>query len=169
LCDGRREVDGEHLGSPLRRKTGVEGGAEGVVRMGGVPDGIDARKEMGRDGRRGSELEWSKGGGVRNGVRRGRKAIVGPRGSGSRRMMERGKEEEFACKIAKGTEGIECEGGRRRTREELRWEMTGSLQNFLRAALLCTWCIKVVDDSGVSGAEWGVEGVKGTMVTLMAV
>jgi hypothetical protein len=111
LCDGRREVDGEHLGSPLRRKTGVEGGAEGVVRMGGVPDRINAGKEVGRDGRRGGKLKWSKGGGVRKSVRREGKAIVSPRGDGSRRMTERGKEEEFVYKIAKGTKGIVWRGG----------------------------------------------------------
>jgi hypothetical protein len=36
--------------------------------------------------------------------------IVGPRGSGGGRMLVRGKEEEFTCKMAKDTKGIECEG-----------------------------------------------------------
>ena len=44
----------------------------------------------------------------------------------------------------------------------------GSLQKFLRAASLCAWWIKVVDESGVSGAEGGVEDVMGTIVTSMA-
>jgi hypothetical protein len=44
-------------------------------------------------------------------MRREGKMVVSPRGGGSRRrMMERGKAEEFAYKIAKGTKGIECEG-----------------------------------------------------------
>jgi hypothetical protein len=48
LCDGSsRDVNREHLGGPLRRKMGVGGGVKGVVRMGGVPDGIDTGKEMG--------------------------------------------------------------------------------------------------------------------------
>jgi hypothetical protein len=43
-------------------------------------------------------------------MRGGGKAIVGPRRSGGRGMMVRGKEEEFTCEIAKGTERIKCEG-----------------------------------------------------------
>jgi hypothetical protein len=71
LCDGSGDVNREHLGGPLRRETSVERGAKGVIRMGGVPDGINARKEMGRDRRRVGELEGSKGGRVRNIVRKG--------------------------------------------------------------------------------------------------
>jgi hypothetical protein len=71
LCYGSREVDGEHLGiRPLRRKTGVEGDAEGVVRMGGVPNRINAGKEVGRDGRRGGKLKGSECNRARNSVRR---------------------------------------------------------------------------------------------------
>ena len=66
----------------MRRERSVERGAKGIIGMGGVPNGVNARKEMGRDRRRGGELEGSKGGRVRNGVRGGRKAIVGPKGSG---------------------------------------------------------------------------------------
>ena len=36
--------------------------------------------------------------------------------------------------------------GSKRTLEELRWEMMGSLQNLRRAASLCAWCIKVVEE-----------------------
>jgi hypothetical protein len=57
LCNGSREVDIEYFGSPLRRKTGVEGGAKGVIRMGGIPDRINMGEEVGRDGRRGGELK----------------------------------------------------------------------------------------------------------------
>ena len=46
--------------------------------------------------------------------------------------------------------------------------MMGSLQNFLRAASLCALCKYVVDNSGVSGAEGGVEEVTGVMVTSIA-
>ncbi len=47
---------------------------------------------------------------MRNSVRREGKMIVNPRGDVSRRMMEGGKEEEFARKRAKGAKGIKCEG-----------------------------------------------------------
>ena len=59
--------------------------------------------------------------------------------------------------------------GSKRTLEELRWEIMGSLQNLSRAASLCAWCIKVVEEIGVSGAEGGGEGVTGTMVTSIAI
>ena len=61
--------------------------------------------------------------------------------------MERGEEQEFTCKVAKGAIKGSSVKGRRRMWEEFRWEITGALQIFMRAASLCTWCIKVVDDS----------------------
>jgi hypothetical protein len=53
----------------LRRKTGVEGSAKGVIRMGGIQDRIDMGKEMGKDRRRGSKLKGGEGSRMRNGVR----------------------------------------------------------------------------------------------------
>jgi hypothetical protein len=47
--------------------------------------------------------------------------------------------------------------------------MTGSLQNFRWAISLCALCKYYVEDLGVSGAEGGVEGVMGTIVTSILV
>ena len=90
----------------MRRETGVEGGAKGVVRMRGVPHRINAREEVGGDGRRGGKLKGSEGSGARNSMRREGEAIISPRGGRCRRRMERGVEKEFACKIAKSAKGI---------------------------------------------------------------
>jgi hypothetical protein len=77
-CGGSREIDGEHLGGPLRRKMGMEGGAKGgVIRMGGIPNRIGTGKEMGRDGRRDGKLKGSEGNRVRDSMRRQGKVIVG--------------------------------------------------------------------------------------------
>ena len=47
--------------------------------------------------------------------------------------------------------------------------MTGSLQNFRRAASLCARCRYSVEDSGVSGVEGGVVLDVGTIVTSIAI
>jgi hypothetical protein len=47
--------------------------------------------------------------------------------------------------------------------------MTGLLQNLQQAASLCTLCRYYVEDSRVSGAEGGVDGVMGTIVTSIAI
>jgi hypothetical protein len=36
--------------------------------------------------------------------------VVSPRRFGGRRMVEGGEEEEFTCKVAQSTEGIESKG-----------------------------------------------------------
>jgi hypothetical protein len=88
--------------------------------------------------KKGGKLEWSESGRVRKGARRERKVIVSPRGngSGSRRMMERGKEEEFACKIAKGTKGIKCEG-----EEEDLWRAEVGDDRFITTFSTCCFVV----------------------------
>jgi hypothetical protein len=44
----------------------------------------------------------------------------------------------------------------------------GVLQKLRQAASLCAWCRYSVEDSGVSGAEGGSEGVTVTIVTSIA-
>ena len=110
LCNGSGDINGEHLGCPLGREMGVIGGAQGVIGMGSVPDGINAREEMRRDRRRGGKLEGREGSGVRDSVRRRREAIIGPWGSRSWRVVKGGKEEEFSSKVAESAEGVEGEG-----------------------------------------------------------
>jgi hypothetical protein len=62
-------------------------------------------------------MTWDRGGGGKlersegrrlsvNRVRSRREMVGSPRRFGCQRMIERGEEEEFACKVAKGTEGI---------------------------------------------------------------
>ena len=109
LCDGSGDVDGEHLGSPLRGEVGMKGGAKGVIGMGGMPDRINTREEMRRDRRRGGELEGGEGSGMWNSVGRRGEAIIGPWGSGSWGVVEGGKEEEFLCEVAESAKGIEGE------------------------------------------------------------
>jgi hypothetical protein len=53
LCNGSREVYGEHLGGPLGGEAGVVGGAKGVVGMGSVPNSIDTGEKVRRNGRGG--------------------------------------------------------------------------------------------------------------------
>jgi hypothetical protein len=79
--------------------------------LGGEVFQMESMQEKRREGTEGEVASWNEvKAGVRNSMRREIKAIVGPRGSRSGRMMERGKKEEVTCKIAEGTEGIKCEG-----------------------------------------------------------
>jgi hypothetical protein len=54
----------------------------------------------------GGKLERSEGSRERNGVRSEREMVGSPRRFGGQGVIERGEEEEFTCKVAKGTEGI---------------------------------------------------------------
>jgi hypothetical protein len=69
------------------------------------------RKEVRGDGMRSGKLKGGKYGWMRDSVvRKGETTGVCPRGFRGRRMVEGGKEKEFACKIAKGTKGINSKG-----------------------------------------------------------
>jgi hypothetical protein len=54
--EDKRDVEGEGLNGPLRRKTGVVRGAKGIDRMGGVPGMINMRTEVRGDIRGECEL-----------------------------------------------------------------------------------------------------------------
>jgi hypothetical protein len=108
--DGSRKVDGKHLSGPLGRKVSVIGSTKRIVRVRGIPGGIDAWKEMSWNRRRGSKLKGRPGSRMRDRVWREGEMISNPRGFGGKRMVEGGKEEEFAGKVAKGAEGAEGKG-----------------------------------------------------------
>jgi hypothetical protein len=69
------------------------------------------RKEVREDRRRTGKLEGGRCGWMRDSAVRKGGTVVGSRGFRSRRMVEGGEKNEFACKIAKGTKEIKSKGG----------------------------------------------------------
>jgi hypothetical protein len=101
--EGKRDVKGEGLNGPLRRKTGCgkrcqRPKAKGVTWIRGILGMMDTRKEVGGDRRGECKLEGMKGLRMMDSMGIGRKVIVGPRRFGGKRDVRGGKKNQFMKK-----------------------------------------------------------------------